>query len=80
MSYKKGQRFKKDLVEILDGRVKIFHTTSRVYQAQIWINEEGKYVRKSLRTDDLETAKKRAEELFIDCRSPVQSGQKILVV
>jgi integrase len=80
MSYSKGERYKKDVVGILDGRVKIYRTTSRIYQAQIWINEEGKYVRKSLRTDDLETAKQRAENLFIECRALAQSGQKIFSI
>jgi integrase len=80
MSYKNGGRFKKDLVEILDGRVKVFRTTSSIYQAQMWINEEGKYVRKSLRTDNLETAKQRAENLFIECRALAQSGQKIFSI
>jgi hypothetical protein len=40
MSYTKGERFKKYLMEILFGRVRIFRTISRIYQAQMWINEE----------------------------------------
>ena len=40
--YKKGERFKKNVVDILDGKVKLYRTTSDVYQGQIWISEEQK--------------------------------------
>ena len=43
----------------------------------MWVTEEEKYVRKSLRTKDEETAEKRAEDLVFKTLSDVASGRKI---
>ena len=45
---------KKDVVLLMDGRIRIFRTTSQIWQMQTWINEEGKYVRESLHTEEVE--------------------------
>ena len=51
--------------EILGGKGKVFRVPNSgdVYQFQMWIPEEKKYLRKSLKTKDLETAMKRGEDL-----------------
>lgn len=64
---------------IMDGQAEIFRVaqSGKVWQFRMWIPEEQKAVRKSLKTRDLETAQKRARELFIEVSSNVQSGKKI---
>ncbi|MGY8935288.1 MAG: tyrosine-type recombinase/integrase [Alphaproteobacteria bacterium] len=65
--------------EILGGKCKIFRVTNSgdVYQFQMWISEEKKYLRKSLRTKDLETAINRAENLYLETMTNVKTGRKI---
>ncbi len=46
----------------------------------MWIPEEGKHLRKSLRTRDFDAAMKRAEELCFQTFSDVASGRKIFGV
>ena len=58
-------RSKKDAFSILDNQVKIFRTNSNIYQFQLWIKEEQKYVRLSLHTEDKEIAITKATERFI---------------
>lgn len=41
------ERSKKDAFDILDKRVKIYRTASKVWQMQMWIRQEGKYFKKS---------------------------------
>jgi len=43
----------------------------------MWIPEEKKYLRKSLKTKDFETAIQRAEELYLQTFSDVKTGRKI---
>ena len=73
-------RSKKDVFEIFDGRVKIYRTNSQVYQYQIWIPEEQKYVRKSLHTTDKEIAIRKAEEGYVYYRARVQNNEKIFSI
>ena len=42
----------------------------------MWLDGESKYVRESLKTRDLETAKKRAEDRYIELRSDQKSGKR----
>lgn len=65
--------------EILGGKAKVFRVPNSgdVYQFQMWISEEKKYIRRTLKTRDLETAIKRAEEMYLQTYSDVQSGRKI---
>jgi integrase len=48
-----------------------------VYQCRIWVPDERKYLRKSLKTTDYETAKKRGETLILQTLSDVASGRKL---
>ena len=47
-----------DITEIYDGDIRIFRTTKSgdVYQLRMWISEEKKYIRKTLRTRDKQIA------------------------
>ena len=65
--------------EILGGKGKIFRVPASgdVWQFQTWISEEKKYLRKSLKTKDIETAVQRAETLYLETMSDVKSGRKI---
>jgi hypothetical protein len=38
------ERSKKDAFDILDKRVKIYRTACKIWQMQMWIKEEQKYV------------------------------------
>lgn len=74
------ERSKKDAFDILDKRVKIYRTASKVWQMQMWIREEGKYVRESLHTEDREIAMKKAEERFIFFRAKILQNEKIFSI
>ena len=65
--------------EILGGKAKVFRVPNSgdVYQFQMWIPEEKKSLRKSLKTKDFETALKRGEELYLQTFSHVKSGRKL---
>jgi integrase len=65
--------------EILGGKCKIFRVANSgdVFQFQMWISEEKKYLRKSLRTRDLEAAISRAENLYLETMTNVKTGRKI---
>lgn len=69
----------RDEQDLFDGRIRIYRTTHSgdVWQFQMWIGEEKKYIRKSLRTRDKETAINRAEDLFIEARTKQRSGEKL---
>lgn len=71
---------KKDVFDILDNQVKIYRTNSQVFQFQMWIREEQKYVRKSLHTTDRQHAIEKATEEFVKYRSRVQNDEKIFSI
>ena len=48
-----------------------------VYQCRIWVPSERKYVRKSLKTTDYQTAKLRGEELIFKVLGEVAQGKKL---
>ena len=73
-------RSKKDAFSILDNQVKIFRTNSKIYQFQLWIKEEQKYVRLSLHTEDKDTAITKATERFIYYRSKTLNHEKIFSI
>ena len=52
--------------DILDGKGQVLRTNASgdVWQFRMWIEEEQKYVRKSLKTRDLETAINKAEKIL----------------
>ena len=67
-----------DKHEVLGGEISVFKTKqSDVYQFRCWIPDEKKYVRQSLKTRDLETAKDRAKKRYFELMGNVQNGEKI---
>jgi integrase len=68
-----------DVTPIFGGVATIFRTTHSgdVYQFQMWVSEENKYVRRSLKTRDKELAIKRGQEEFIRYKAKIQNGEKI---
>ena len=47
------------------------------FYVQLWIPNERKYVRKSLKTTDLVAARKRAEEIYWEVRQDLAVGKQI---
>lgn len=68
-----------DITDVLDGQVRIFRTTHSgdVYQMRMWVTEEQKYVRKTLKTRDKTTALKIAQDEFIIYKAKVLNGEKL---
>ena len=57
-----------------DGRIWLFNKVlieqrGDYWHFRMWLDGESKYVRESLKTRDLETAKKRAEDRYIELRA-----------
>ena len=77
--YENRQKRIFDSFERFDGKIRIFRTTHSgdVYQMSMYIKDEKRYVRKSLKTRDKETAIRIAEDEFIYYRSKLQMGEKI---
>lgn len=77
--YENRQKRIFDSFERFDGQLRIYRTTHSgdVYQMSMYVKDEKRYVRKSLRTRDKEIAIKRAEEEFIRYRSKIMNGEKI---
>ena len=61
----------KDIHEILGGKAQIFRVAQSgdVWQFKMWITAEQKYLRKSLRTKDFDTALIRAEAKYLQTYS-----------
>lgn len=68
-----------DTHEILGGKALILRTgaSGDVWQFRMWVPEEKKYVRKTLKTRDFETAVQRAETLYLQLYSDIASGKKL---
>lgn len=69
----------KDQTFIMDGEVMLYRTTHSgdVWQMRVWISGEKKYIRESVRTRDLDAAKKEAKKRYLHYNHMVESGQKI---
>ena len=65
--------------DILGGEARIFRTKASgdVWQFRMWISDEQKYFRKTLKTRDFDTAVERAKKLFLETMSDVKTGRKI---
>jgi len=64
-----------------DGRIWLFDKVlieqrGDYWHFRMWLDGESKYVRESLKTRDLETAKKRAEERYIQLRADQMTGRR----
>lgn len=70
---------KTDAEWLLGDRGEIYRMprSGAVYQCRIWVPDERKYLRKSLKTTDYETAKQRGEKLILQTLSDVHSGKKL---
>ena len=71
-----------DVLEIYDGSVRIFKTTNSgdVYQMSMYVKDEKRYVRKSLKTKDKQIAIGIAKKEFISYQSKIESGEKIFSI
>ena len=65
--------------KIFGGKAEIFRVAQSgdVWQFRMWIADEQKYLRKSLRTRDLESAIQRAEQLYLDTHANLAAGKKL---
>ncbi len=65
--------------EIFDGVGKVFRTAQSGdnYQFSMWLPSEKKYLRKTLKTRDLETALTRGKELYLQTYADIQTGKKM---
>ncbi len=65
--------------DVLGGKAKVLRVrqSGDVWQFRMWITEEGKYIRKSLRTRDYESAVERAEKIVFETLGDIKSGRKI---
>ena len=70
---------KSDAEWLLGERGEIYRMprSGRVFQCRVWLSNERKYLRRSLKTTDRETARVRGEKLILDTHSDVASGRKI---
>ncbi len=68
-----------DITDIYDGDIRIYRTTASgdVYQLRMWISEEKKYIRKSLRTRDKDIAISLAQKEYISVKAKMLNGEKI---
>jgi integrase len=71
-----------DQFSIYDERVTIYRTkhSGDVWQFRMYVQDEQRYVRKSLRTRDKEIAIKRAEDEFIFYQSKLRNGEKLFSI
>ena len=76
---KKTSAFAVEEHDVLNGKAKLLRlrASGDVWQLRMWIQQEGKYIRKSLKTRDYETALKKGEEIVFQTLSDVASGRKI---
>jgi integrase len=68
-----------DITDIYDGDIRIFRTTKSgdVFQLRMWISEEKKYIRKTLRTRDKQIAISLAQKEYISVKAKMLNGEKI---
>ncbi len=65
--------------EVMNGRALLFlkEDFSPNYYLRMWIPKEGKHIKKSLETSDLETARNRAEEKVLEALQDISVGKQI---
>jgi len=65
--------------ELFEGDVKIFRVaqSGKVWQVYIWVREEQKAIKKSLRTKQEDLARDRAKKIYLEYLGKVQSNQPI---
>ena len=76
-----SHKFQTEQINLYGGDVKVFRRESGgVWQVKIWITEEQKYLRKSLRTRDEDLARRLAEDEYIQVKAKRLTGQKLFKV
>ncbi len=65
--------------DVFGGKAVVLRTgaSGDVWQFRMWVPEEHKYVRKTLKTRDLPTAMQRAETEYLQLYSDIKSGRKL---
>ena len=65
--------------EVMNGRALLFlkEDFSPNYYLRMWIPKEGKHIKKSLETSDLETARNRAKEKVLETLQDISVGKQI---
>lgn len=69
-----------DEKKILGGKATIYKNIYGVWQFRLWLTNDEKYVRKSLRTKIKNHAIKQAEELYFKIRSEQERGEKYYAI
>ena len=71
-----------DVLDIYDGKIRIYRTTHSgdVWQLRMYIQNEQKYIRKSLKTRDKDAAVKIAQDEFIKYSAKILNGEKIFSI
>ena len=78
MSTTDSHKYQQEQINLYGGDVKLFRRgTSGNWQIKIWIRENNKYYRKSLRTRDENLARVLAEDEYLEIKSKRRSGEKI---
>ena len=69
-------------VDICDGAVKLMRTkqSGEVWQMRCWVSAEKKYIKKSLRTKDLDSAKEKGRTLYYTMMGKISAGQKLFTI
>ena len=69
-------------VEILDGAVKLMRTkqSNKIWQMRVWVGDEKRHFRKSMRTRDLDLAKEKARKTYYQMMGQKEVGNKIFSI
>ncbi|MGB2401667.1 MAG: hypothetical protein ACPH7H_07710, partial [Porticoccaceae bacterium] len=69
------------LMEDLHGKCRVelylMGRSGDKYQVRIWLENERKYLRRSTKTSDLDSARSKAREIYLKVYSDIASGKKI---
>ena len=76
---KKPEGIRTSVVPIFEGDAKLFRTpaSGNIWQFQMWVKEEKRYVRKSTRTRQLDEALEVGKEYFFDVKAKQKYHQPV---
>ena len=68
--------------ECCDGAVKLIRTrqSGDIWQMRCWIHAEKKYIKKSLRTKDIEVAKDKSRQIYYSAMGKIDAGLKLFTI
>ena len=71
-----------DAFDLMDGEIRVYRTTHSgdVWQMRMYVADEKRYVRKSLKTRDKTLAIERAKKDFIFFQAKIQNGEKLFSI